>query len=112
MGMTVNAGKATVGAAGPAKAVCRVQTGFMAHDLTFTGSVPGTKITSVTFGDRIVWSVPEGVEIESFAVSGHMRGVVYGQTLDAGLDAIVTGDVPGPGDLRFVLTGWKDDDED
>ena len=72
--------------------------------MTLTAS---TLITSIQFEDRIVWSVADGVDIANFAVNGFLRNVLKGQTCGKGLDIIVTGTVPGAGDLKVLITGEK-----
>ncbi len=48
---------------------------FRAQDITFTGSAAGAKVTSIFFGDRVVWSSSDGIDVTVFQVR-----VSYDQT--------------------------------
>jgi len=104
---TIVAGSSTLGAAGTTTVQIRLQFDFRGQDITFTGSVAGSLITQVRFGDRIVFDVSAGVDVAVFAATGFIRGLIKDQTLRAGLDILVTGTLPGAGDLRVSAFGWK-----
>ena len=85
-------------AGGAATVKVRLQHHFRALDVTFTGSVAGAKVTSIFFGDRVVWSNSDGIDT---------GGLLKGQSIRAGLDVIINGTVPTPGDFSVTLIGQK-----
>ena len=106
-GMTAVGGTDTLTEAGAASVKIRLQHDFRAQDITFTGSVAGAKVTSIFFGDRVVWSNSDGIDVSVFASNSFLRGLLKGQSLQAGLDVTVNGSVPGAGDFSATLVGQK-----
>ncbi|MFH1468640.1 MAG: hypothetical protein ABIO70_29895, partial [Pseudomonadota bacterium] len=88
-GMTAVGGVQTVSEAGAATVKIRLQHDFKASDVTFTGSASGATVTSIFFGDRVVWSNSDGIDVSVFASNSFMRGLLRGQSLRAGLDITV-----------------------
>ena len=111
-GMTAVSGTDTLGAAGSASVKLRLQHHFKAHDITFTGSASGAKVTSIFFGDRVVWSSSDGIDVSVFGSTSLLRGLLKGQSLRAGLDGAafritVNGSLTGAGDFACTLIGQK-----
>jgi hypothetical protein len=106
-GMTAVGGVQTLAAAGPATLRLRLQHDFRADDITFTGSSPGATVTSIFFGDRVVWSTSDGIDVSVFAVNGFLRGLLKGQSLKAGLDITINGSLTDVGVFSATLTGKK-----
>ncbi len=106
-GMTAVSGTDTLGAAGSASVKLRLQHHFRAHDITFTGSASGAKVTSIFFGDRVVWSSSDGIDVSVFGSTSLLRGLLKGQSLRAGLDITVNGSLTGAGDFAVTLIGQK-----
>ncbi|MCB9686018.1 MAG: hypothetical protein H6738_24470 [Alphaproteobacteria bacterium] len=106
-GMTAVGGTDTLTAAGGASVRIRLQHDFRAEDITFTGSAPGALVTSIFFGDRVVWSAPDGIDVSVFASNGFLRGLLKGQQIQAGLDVTINGSVPDAGVFTATLTGRK-----
>ena len=106
-GMTAVGGTDTLGAAGSASVKIRLQHDFRAQDITFTGSEAGAKVTSIFFGDRVVWSNSDGIDVSVFASNSFLRGLLKGQSLKAGLDVTVNGSLTGAGDFAATLIGQK-----
>jgi len=106
-GMTAIGGTETLTDAGSATVQVRLQHHFRAQDLTFTGSADGAKVTSIFFGDRVVWSNSDGIDVGVFASNGFLRGLLKGQSLRAGLDITVNGTLSGAGDFAVALVGLK-----
>ncbi len=106
-GMTAIGGTETLTDAGSASVQVRLQHHFRAQDLTFTGSADGAKVTSIFFGDRVVWSNSDGIDVGVFASNGFLRGLLKGQSLRAGLDITVNGSLSGAGDFAVTLIGLK-----
>jgi len=106
-GMTAVGGTDTLAAAGAASIKVRLQHHFKATDITFTGSAAGAKVTSIFFGDRVVWSNSDGIDVSVFASTGFLRGLLKGQSLRAGLDITVNGSLTGAGDFAVTLIGQK-----
>lgn len=75
--------------------------------MTFTGSAAGAKVTSIFFGDRVVWSSSDGIDVSVFSSTSFLRGLLKGQSLRAGLDITVNGSLSGAGDFAVTLIGEK-----
>lgn len=106
-GMTAVSGTQNLGAAGSAAVKIRLQHDFRAQDITFTGSAAGAKVTSIFFGDRVVWSSSDGIDVSVFGSTSFLRGLLKGQSLRAGLDITVNGSLTGAGDFAVTLVGSK-----
>lgn len=106
-GMTAVGGTDTLDAAGGASVKIRLQHDFRAQDVTFTGSAAGAKVTSIFFGDRVVWSNSDGIDVSVFSSSSFLRGLLKGQSLKAGLDITINGSLGGAGDFAATLIGQK-----
>jgi hypothetical protein len=106
-GMTAVSSTDTLAAAGSASVKLRLQHHFKAHDITFTGSASGAKVTSIFFGDRVVWSSSDGIDVSVFGTTSLLRGLLKGQSLRAGLDITVNGSLTGAGDFAVTLIGQK-----
>ncbi|MFH1466427.1 MAG: hypothetical protein ABIO70_18735, partial [Pseudomonadota bacterium] len=64
-------------------------------------------VTSIFFGDRVVWSNSDGIDVSVFASNSFMRGLLRGQSLRAGLDITVNGNMPGQGSFSVTIIGQK-----
>ena len=106
-GMTAVGGSQTLTVAGPVSIRVRLQHDFRAEDITFTGSLPGATVNSIFFGDRVVWSAPDGIDVSVFDATGFVRGLLKGQSIAAGLDVVVNGSLPDTGVYSVTLTGKK-----
>jgi hypothetical protein len=106
-GMTAVGGTDTLAEAGAASVKIRLQHDFKAEDVTFTGSADGGKVTSIFFGDRVVWSNSDGIDVGVFASNSFMRGMLKGQSLRAGLDITVNGSLGGAGSFSVTIVGKK-----
>ena len=106
-GMTAVSGTDTLAAAGSAAVKIRLQHDFRAQDVTFTGSAAGAKVTSIFFGDRVVWSSSDGIDVSVFGSTSFLRGLLKGQSLRAGLDITVNGSLTGAGDFAVTIVGEK-----
>jgi hypothetical protein len=106
-GMTAVSGTDTLAGAGAASVKIRLQHDFRAEDVTFTGSAAGAKVTSIFFGDRVVWSSSEGIDATVFGSTSLLRGLLRGQSLRAGLDITVNGSLTGAGDFAVTIVGAK-----
>jgi len=106
-GMTAVGGIHTVTEEGAATVKIRLQHDFRAEDVTFTGSASGATVTSIFFGDRVVWSNSDGIDVSVFASNSFMRGLLRGQSLRAGLDITVNGNMPGAGNFSVTIIGKK-----
>jgi hypothetical protein len=106
-GMTAVGGVDTVSEEGAATVKIRLQHHFRAEDVTFTGSASGATVTSIFFGDRVVWSNSDGIDVSVFASNSFMRGLLRGQSLRAGLDITVNGNMPSAGNFSVTIIGKK-----
>jgi hypothetical protein len=106
-GMTAVGGVDTVSEEGAATVKIRLQHHFKAEDVTFTGSASGATVTSIFFGDRVVWSNSDGIDVSVFASNSFMRGLLRGQSLRAGLDITVNGAMPSAGNFSVTIIGKK-----
>lgn len=89
----VFAGAATL----PFSMAIRLQHDFKAEDLKVTvattaGTATGT-ITSVFFGDRLIFSDPNGVDASLFGATAFTRDLMKGQNLGGGRDILVAGNL-------------------
>jgi len=97
-------------AAGAQTVTVRPQFDFVSEDMTFTGSVGNWTITSIQFGDRIVFSNATGVPVAIFATVSFVRGLVKGAAIAAGLDIQVAANIAASTtttQLIATLTGLK-----
>ena len=85
----------------------RLQHDFRARDITFNGSSDGAKVTSIFFGDRVVWSNSDGIAVSVFSSNSNLRDFLKGQSLRAGLDITVNGEVGDAGQFAVTLIGDK-----
>lgn len=104
---TVVNNQVTSTGAGSVQVQIRLQHDFLAQDVTFDGSTAGSTVSSIFFGDRLVWGAQAPVPVTIFAVNGFIRNFVNGQRLTAGLDIVVNGVLPGAGTLIATFTGAK-----
>ncbi len=104
---TAVGGSDTLTAAGTATVRIRLQHHFKAEDVTFAGSPTSAKVTSISFGDRPVWSNPDGISVEVFGATSTMRNILRGQAIRAGLDIIVNGTLDAAGTFSVTITGKK-----
>ena len=104
---TIVNGRETLTAAGQVQVRIRLQHDFLANDVTFDGSQAGAQISSIFYGDRLVWGSGTSVPITIFASNGFIRNLMNGQRLQAGLDIIVNGSLTAAGDLVATFTGSK-----
>ncbi len=104
---TIVSGSDELAAAGTAKVAIRLQHHFKAKDITFAGSPVGTSITSIHFGDRLIFSDANGVDASVFGTQSFLRSLLEGQNLRAGLDITVAGDLNAAGTLKVAVTGFK-----
>jgi hypothetical protein len=100
-------GTSTLTGAGATTVRIRLQHDFQGKDVTFTGSLAGTAITSIAFGDRPVFSDADGVDISVFANTSFLRGLLEGQKLGAGRDIIIGATLTGAGSLKAQVYGLK-----
>ncbi len=106
----ISGGEKSATAGGAVSIKIRVQHDFKADDITFTETTDksGAMVTSVFFGDRLVWSNPGGVNVTVFGTTGFMRGLLQGQQLKAGLDITINGNVGAKDDtLTAIIKGRK-----
>jgi hypothetical protein len=104
---TIISGSDELAAAGTAKISLRLQHHFKAKDITFAGSPVGTSITSIHFGDRLIFSDANGVDASVFGTSSFLRNLLEGQNLRAGLDITIAGELAAAGTLKVAVTGFK-----
>ena len=96
--------------AGANTVTIRPQFDFVASDITFNGSVGAWTITSITFGDRIVFSNATGVPIGVFGIGSFLRGLVRGAAIAAGLDIAVAANLTAStttSELPVTMVGLK-----
>ena len=104
---TAVSGEARAAGTGATSAWIRLQHDFRASDITFTGTSPGATITSLYFGDRLVWSNPDGIPVDVLTATGVLRGLVEGQRIAAGLDVVANGVVTKGGAVVATVMGTK-----
>ncbi|MCB9765627.1 MAG: hypothetical protein H6739_37985 [Alphaproteobacteria bacterium] len=92
---------------GPVSVAVRLQHDFRARDITFNGSSSTAKVTSIFFGDQVVWSQPTGIPVGVFNTDGQVRGFLEGQDIPAGRDIVVTGLLTAAGTFEVTIVGEK-----
>ena len=106
-GTTAVGGTDTNADGGSVSVKVRLQHDFRARDITFTGSSDDALVTSIFFGDRVVWSNSDGIAVGVFSSSSFLRDFLKGQSLRAGLDITVNGEVGDQGKFSVTLIGEK-----
>lgn len=106
-GTTAVGGTDTNADGGSVSVKVRLQHDFRARDITFTGSSEDALVTSIFFGDRVVWSNSDGIAVGVFSSSSFLRDFLKGQSLRAGLDITVNGEVGDQGKFSVTLIGEK-----
>ncbi len=106
-GRTAVGGTDTSEVGGSVSVKVRLQHDFRAQDITFTGSTDDALVTSIFFGDRVVWSNSDGIAVGVFSSSSFLRDFLKGQSLRAGLDITVNGEVGDNGKFAVTLIGDK-----
>jgi len=104
---TAVAGSATLTGAGVATATIRLQHDFISRDILFDGTLAGTMINQVRFGDRLVFDSSTGIPFSVFSSTGFVRGFLKGSKLRGGLDIQITGTLTGAGTLSATVVGKK-----
>ncbi len=105
--VTILAGEQTLTGAGTASVSIRPQHDFIADDLSFADSLAGAEVTSIHFGDKVVFSNASGIPVTLFGTTSYLRGLLKGQKLPAGLDITVNGTLTGAGDFKVQVVGKK-----
>lgn len=104
---TVVSGSATLSGAGNFSITITPQHAFEAQDFTMAGTTGGATVTSIFFGDNLIWQSNTGVPEDVFAANGYLRDVVKGAKLLPGLSIVVNGALAGAGTAYASFTGTK-----
>ncbi len=108
MQKTVVSGSATSAAAGTVSMTITPSHNFKAEDIAFNGSSANAAVTSITFGDNLVWNNPNGVDVTVFQATGFIRGMLKGAKVRAGVPIVITGTIAANDDtLKAALVGYK-----
>jgi len=100
-------GTNTTNAAGDVEVTIRPQHDFHADDVTFNGSTAGTRVKSIWFGDRNIFSSVAGIDVSVFAANNTMRGLLKGSFIRGGLDIRLTFALTGAGTASVTFTGKR-----
>ena len=108
MQKTVISGDTTGAAAGAVTIIITPAHKFKAKDIVFNGSSASATITSITFGDNLIWNNASGVDQSVFSTSSYIRGLIEGAKAVPGVPIVINGTVANAGDiLKATLFGLK-----
>ncbi len=94
--------------AGPAALKIQLQHHLKAEDIVFNGSSSDAKVTSIIFGDKLIWNNAKGLDVSIFSSSSFIRGLVKGAKLRAGQIISINGSVANDGDtFSAAIIGLK-----
>lgn len=105
--ITVLSETSNLGAAGSTSIRIRLQHDFLAEDIVFDGTLAGSSITSIFFGDRPVVQAANGIPVAVMQANTQLRKLLEGQQLKAGLDIVIVANLPGSGNLVATVIGKK-----
>lgn len=95
-------------AAGPFVINIRPQFDFVAQDFAMDGTTAGSNVTSILFGDHVVFQNAVGVPVATVNSTSFIRGLVKGAKITGGLDIIVNGNITAVGGQAFcTVVGLK-----
>lgn len=81
---------------------------FVADDIAFNGSSTGATVTSIIFGDDLVWNNADGIDVSALSSNSFIRGLVKGARGRPGVPITINGTIAADGDsLKVVLYGKK-----
>ncbi|MFT5680573.1 MAG: hypothetical protein ACI8RZ_001479 [Myxococcota bacterium] len=81
---------------------------FKAEDIVCNGSSTGAKVTSIMFGDNLIFNNPAGIDQSVFATSSFIKGLVMGAKATPGVPITINGTIASGGDvLEVTLFGLK-----
>lgn len=93
---------------GPAALKLQLQHHLKAEDIVFNGSATDAKVTSIIFGDKLIWNNAKGLDVSIFSSSSFIRGLVKGAKLRAGQIISINGSVANDGDtFAAAIIGLK-----
>ena len=97
-----------IDSAGPAALKLQLQHHLKAEDIVFNGSSSDAKVTSIIFGDKLIWNNAKGLDVSIFSSSSFIRGLVKGAKLRAGQIISINGSVASDGDaFAAAIVGLK-----
>ncbi len=105
---TVVGDASEIGTAGPASLQIQLQHHLKAEDIVFNGSAESAKVTSIIFGDKLIWNNAKGLDVSIFSSTSFIRGLVQGAKLRAGQIISINGSVANDGDsFSAAIVGLK-----
>ncbi len=105
---TVLGGSKTEDSAGAISIVITPSHHFVAEDIAFNGSSANATVSSIIFGDDLVWNNAEGIDVSALSSTSYIRGLVTGAKARPGVPIVINGTIDADGDtLRVVLYGKK-----
>ena len=88
--MTVLQGaSAVLTAAGAFNIIIRPQFNFVAQDFSMDGTTAGSNVTSILFGDHVVFQNAAGIPVITVNATSFIRGLVKGAKIPGGLSQAV-----------------------
>lgn len=95
--------------AGTATINIRVQEGFWPERVFFDGSLENTTITKIKFGPDTVFDSDSdgGIDVAIFKANNPIADLLKGVHIPAGLDIVITAEMPGAGVVKVMFAGKK-----
>ncbi len=108
MQKTALAGSGTNAAAGAVSISIVPAHPFKAKDIVFNGSSANATVTSIMFGDNLIWNNAAGIDVSVLSTSSFIRGLIEGAVAHPGVPITINGTVAVGGDvLKATLFGYK-----
>ncbi len=105
---TALAGSATSASAGAVSITITPAHRFKARDIVFNGSSSNATVTSIMFGDNLVWNNAAGIDVSVLNTSSFIRGLIEGAQATPGVPIVINGTIAVGGDvLKATLFGIK-----
>jgi len=81
---------------------------FWAEDIAFNGSSASATVTSISFGDNLIWNNSVGVDVAALSTASFIRGLVKGAKSRPGVPITINGTIAAGGDtLKAAIVGYK-----
>ncbi|MFT5686104.1 MAG: hypothetical protein ACI8RZ_007059 [Myxococcota bacterium] len=81
---------------------------FKANDIVFNGSSSNATVTSITFGDNLIWNNASGIDVSVLSTTSFIRGLIQGAKAVPGVPIVINGTIAVANDtLKAALFGTK-----
>ena len=81
---------------------------FRGKDIAFNGSSAGAEVTTIMFGDQLIWNTSDGLDVSAISTNSFIRGLIRGALARPGVPITIHGTIASGGDvLKVGLFGQK-----